>query len=129
MVGAPGAISLGSGLLLPLAFGVGAALWAAASLVLGVAEPWDTEGFWPVYGIALALSTLFGAVAVRRAWLPGVLIIWALLPVMLFHSGPGPLLPVGLMFLAVLSLPAAIVGLLARRFRRAQGRRRAVSDE
>jgi len=95
----------------------GIVLWGGVSLILDVAEPWDSPGYWPAYLIALALSFAFGHFGRSRAWLSGVLLVFAQIPVMLLQSGPGPLLAVGVMYLAILSLPAALIAVAAARLR------------
>lgn len=99
------------------AFGAGLVLWLAASLLLEAPEPWDSPLYWAAYLAGLVLSAVFGFIVRKSGWLCGVLIIFAQLPVLLFQSEPGPLLMVGILFLAALAVPAALVAIAAARFR------------
>ena len=81
-----------------------------------VAEPWDTEAYWPLwYPISLALSAIAGFFLKNDGWLAGAIITLMQLPIMWFNSGVGPLILVGLFFLSVLAVPAVAISLLAGR--------------
>lgn len=88
---------------------VATVLWIIANWVSRTSEPWDSQNFGIFYLLALGIAAGFGYVFPSRAWLWGVIIIFAQLPVMLVQSGVGPLTPLGIIILAGLSLPAALV--------------------
>ena len=75
-------------LLLGAAFVSGLALWTASVVLLGVSEPWDSPRYWIACLAALFLSALFGCLIGRRAWVAGVLVVCAQLPVMLVQRVP-----------------------------------------
>jgi hypothetical protein len=101
----------------------GLALWQLATSVLGTPEPWDSPDYLAFYLAALGLCGVFGFLFPDRPWRWGFIVIFAQLPVMIFHSaGFGPLLVVGLAVLAVQALPAIIAATAASSVR--QRRRR-----
>jgi hypothetical protein len=100
------------------AFGAGIALWMAANLTDNVREPWDGASFWLFYAAALAISAVLGAFAAGGAWAAGAAVVFAMLPVMVVASGADPLMALGLIFLAAMSVPAAGIAELAFRLRR-----------
>ena len=103
-----------------LAIGAGVALWSAIAYVGGRAEPWDAEIYWSVgYPLSLALSLLFGAAFPERPWRWPLGLTFAQLPVMVAAGSGLNLLPLGLVLLAILSLPA----MLAAKLGAALGRR------
>jgi len=103
---------------------VGVGYWATVSGVLGGGEPWDAAAYWTlVYPGALLLSAILGFAMPVRAWLWGIIVVFAQVPVVVAVSGAGPLLIAGVLYAAVLSIPAALVsggsGWIRRRMRRA----------
>ncbi|MEE4206081.1 MAG: hypothetical protein V2I39_07310 [Erythrobacter sp.] len=94
------------GLLSFLGLALGGALWILAALLDGVREPWDGPNFLTFYLTALALSAMLGLFAERLAWLAGACVIFAMLPVMLFATGVGSLIVLGVILLAFMALPA-----------------------
>ena len=94
------------GLLAIFAFALGTTLWIVAGFIDGVGEPWDGRNFWTFYVTALALAAMLGAFAERLAWLAGAYVIFAMLPVMLFATGVGSLIVLGVILLAFMALPA-----------------------
>jgi hypothetical protein len=89
---------------------LGAFYWWLICRVLQVDEPWDAPEYWTfAYPVSLLLSALAGRLLERRGWLGGVAITFAQLPVMWANAGTGPLWPVGLIFLSLLSIPAMAV--------------------
>ena len=92
-----------------LSLGGGSALWAATAVLGGRAEPWDSEAYWTAaYPLALLLAALAGALVPRRTWRWGLAVVFAQLPVM-FAGGSGlGLLPLGLIMLGVLAVPAMV---------------------
>lgn len=98
---------------------VGLAWWAVVSLAIGGGEPWDAAGYWTwAYPGALACSLLLGLAWPQRAWLWGPLVVLAQVPVVVAVSGLGPLLAAGLVYAALLSIPAAVASWAGGRLRR-----------
>lgn len=96
----------------------GLAYWAMVSAASGGIEPWDAPRFWTlVLPGALALGALLGALAPARAWAWGVIVMSAQIPVVAVVAAPGPLLAAGVLYVAVLSVPAALVSWLAAALR------------
>jgi hypothetical protein len=89
--------------------------------VLQVTEPWDSPRYLSTYLLALAGCAATAVVRPERAWRWGIIVIFAQLPVLLAHSGAGPLLAAGVLFLVGQSLPAVAlslaVGALRKRIR------------
>lgn len=89
---------------------IGIAYWAVASAMAGGDEPWDAPAYWTLaYPGALLVSAVLGVTMPGRAWLWGLIVVFAQVPVVIAVSGAGPLLMAGLLYAAVLSLPAALV--------------------
>ena len=102
----------------------GVILWGAATAFSGGRELWDLPWFGTVaYPAALLLSGALGAAFPRRAWLWGA-VVFAVFAAFMFvpGRGDGALLPLGVVLVAVMSLPAmavsAIAGWLRRRLSR-----------
>lgn len=101
------------------AFGVGAIYWWAAAEIGAVAEPWDAPHYWTVaYPLSLLLAVIIGAISRPAAWLQGAVLILAQGAVVIARAAPGPLWPVGLLFLIVLTVPGAIAAALGARLTR-----------
>lgn len=93
---------------------VGIAYWAAVSGMLGGGEPWDASAYWTLaYPGALLLSAVLGFAMPVRAWVWGVIVVFAQVPVVVAVSGAGPLLLAGVLYAAVLAIPAALVSGIA----------------
>jgi hypothetical protein len=92
---------------------LGVSYWWLIRMVLQVGEPWDSPGYWIfAYPVSLLLSARAGRILGEQGWFAGVAITFAQLPVMWVYSGTGPLWLVGLVFLCLLSIPAAIASAL-----------------
>jgi hypothetical protein len=101
----------------------GLVLWLLTTGASGVREPWDAPGFWTLgYPLAIAMAALLGTVWPARSWLWGIIVMTMMAPVMALSGSDLSLLPLGLVALAVLSLPASLAGLIAGRIRRAFSR-------
>lgn len=106
-----------------LALLTGLAYWALVSAMSGGVEPWDAPAFWTIaFPGALALSALLGALAPMRAWAWGAIVMLAQVPVVIALAGAGPLLIVGLLYAAVLAVPAAFVSWAGGASRRCSSR-------
>lgn len=94
----------------------GIILWTVTAAVGGRAEPWDTEVYWSVsYPVSVAASAVLGYVFPKRAWRWGVTLTFTQGAVMLLGGSGLGLLPLGLVLLAILSLPPIAAATLAAR--------------
>lgn len=101
----------------------GLVLWLVTSGASGRREPWDAPEFWSVgYPIAICLSALLGLVWPQRSWVWGFIVMVMMAPVMALKGSDLSLLPLGLVALMVLALPASLAGLITGRIRRALSR-------
>jgi hypothetical protein len=100
----------------------GLASWQGATVVLGKPEAWDSPNYLGFYLAALGLCAAFGYFFPERAWRWGLIIVFAQLPVMLFQSGTGPLMVVGLGFLTAMALPAVAAATATSYLRKLQRR-------
>lgn len=95
----------------------GAAIWALAPALTGHTEPWDSDGLY--YPLALfAAGILLGSIGPRAIWAHAVGIVLGQLLYMLFFLPLGPLLLLGVVFLAgysVLTLGGAGLGAAFRK--------------
>jgi len=109
------AVSLKTGLL----------FWFIVALNTHGGEPWDAGSFWSViYPLALLTSAALGFAFPGRAWLWGLVVMLAQVPVVVLMSGMGPLLLAGLVYATVLAVPAVAVSWLAGLARTRMGRPR-----
>ena len=81
------------------------AYWQGVSLLSVNAEPWDSPGYGIAYLLALGIALVAGWVIGRKAWLIGLAISFAQLPVMLWNSTLGPMAAFGILILAALAVP------------------------
>jgi peptidoglycan/LPS O-acetylase OafA/YrhL len=97
----------------------GVVLWIAASVMSGKREAWDADIYWTVaYPVALALCGLLGIVWPRKPWRWALALFLFQFVGMAIRNGElGGLWPLGLILLAVLSLPGMLVAQLGARFR------------
>ncbi|MET0328371.1 MAG: hypothetical protein ABW163_06340 [Luteimonas sp.] len=96
----------------------GLAYWSLASAFIGGGEPWDAGAYWTLwYPGALVLSAALGLVFPARAWIWGLLVLLAQVPVVAFVSGIGPLMLAGLLYALLLAIPALAVSWAAGRLR------------
>lgn len=102
----------------------GVALWTAAAIAGGRREPWDSALYWSTsYPAALALAVALGLVFPDRPWRWAVALVCSQILVMAASSPSFDLLPLGMIVLAVLSLPAALLAEAGGYVRRRAGRR------
>ena len=81
--------------------------WTVVSAIAGGAEPWDLASFWTiVYPAGLALSAFLGAALKRAQWSAGAIVMFAQIPVVLASSGVSALLAAGIIYAAILAVPA-----------------------
>ena len=93
-----------------------ALFWIAVHRVLDTNEVWDSAGFVWAYPSVIGLTGFFGAIFPRHPVLWGLTAMLAELPVMVWQSGAGPLLLVGIFILLVLAILPVIAACVASRF-------------
>ena len=102
-----------------IAIVAGTILWFATSAMSGRREPWDSSLYWTVaYPIAIVLSGVLGYAFPQKPWRWAAVVIFSQLIVMIVGGSGFGLLPLGVVLLTVLSLPAvglASVGAWLRR--------------
>ncbi|WP_152608635.1 hypothetical protein [Croceibacterium mercuriale] len=105
-------------------FGVSAVYWQGVSMVSGAAEPWDSPAYGIAYLVALAIALAAGLVIGRAAWLIGLAISFAQIPVMLWNGdgAVGNMAAAGLIILAALTLPLIGVAALGTIIRKRRAR-------
>jgi hypothetical protein len=116
--------SISAGTAYALVAAGGALLWVLTSLISGRPEAWDAPFYWTVsYPLAILLAGVVGYLAPHRAWRWGlvVMLVQALVMVVT-SSGSFGLLPLGLLLLGVLSLPATALAVLVAMGRTRWGR-------
>lgn len=85
----------------------GMALWGATALLGGRAEPWDSGLYWTIsYPLALIGAMALGYVFPGRPWRWAVVLVYSQLLVLMASGSGFGLLPLGLVLLGILCLPA-----------------------
>jgi hypothetical protein len=93
----------------PLAIAGGAALWSAIAVLGDRREPWDAAIFWSAgYPLSLLLAAVIGALFPQRTWRWALAVMFAQVPVMVAGGSDFGLLPLGMVMLAILALPAVL---------------------
>lgn len=102
---------------LSVAAGLGAGIWALSPVITGQVEPWDAES--PYYFVSLLVAgAIVGAVIPRHVWVVFLGVVAGQVIYMLIFLPAGPLVPLGMVFLAgygFLSLLGAALGAGLRR--------------
>lgn len=103
-----------------IALGGGAALWLLTMAATGRSEAWDARLYWDLtYPLCIVLAALLGYQTPQRAWRWGFAVIMVQAPVVMFTSGNSwNLLPIGIAYFLVMSLPAIAAAVAAARLRR-----------
>lgn len=97
----------------------GTVLWSATAHFGGRAEPWDSELYWTgAYPAALALSAVLGFAFPHRSWRWALALMLSQTLVMLAGGAGFGLLPLGMILMAVLSVPAVLTARVGARLRR-----------
>ncbi|HXS07732.1 MAG TPA: hypothetical protein VN723_13160 [Rhizomicrobium sp.] len=92
----------------------GLLLWTLTSLLGHQHEPWDAAAYWTVaYPLAVLLSAALAAFHPVKPWRWAATIIFSQLLVMIAGGSDFSLLPLGLLLLVLLSLPAIAAAFLA----------------
>lgn len=101
-----------------IAVAAGLVLWFATSMLGGRREPWDSPVYWTVsYPVAIALAGVLGYVFPERPWRWALVIMFMQMAVMVIGGSGFGLLPLGVILLAVLSLPSVVLAQWAARVR------------
>lgn len=88
----------------------GTLLWATTSMISNKVEPWDAAGYWTVaYPLAIGIAGFLGYLAPERPWRWALVIMFTQVIVMVAGGSGLGLLPLGLILLAILSVPAVVV--------------------
>ena len=102
-----------------IAVSVGLVYWTAFSAIVATKEPWDGPFYWSAaYPGSIAIALVLGFVFRRRAWITGISLTFAQLPIIAVNTSVGPLALVGVAFLAVLSLPVILAAAMTSKRRR-----------
>lgn len=102
-----------------LALAAGLCIWTVTAMLGHRIEPWDDPAYWSVgYPAAVAVAGVLGFVFPERAWRWGAVVMFSQVIVMTARGAGLSLLPMGLILLAILSLPPAGAAMLAARMRR-----------
>ena len=101
-----------------IAAAAGMALWLATSALGGRSEPWDAPIYWSIaYPVALVLAAGLGYFFPQRPWRWALTLMFMQAAIMVLGGAGLGLLPLGLVVLGVLSLPAVLFAWLAARLR------------
>ena len=96
----------------------GSLLWIATAQLAHTREPWDSDLYWTAaYPSAVLLSGLLAIAFPQRPWRWALCLMFSQLAVMLATGSGLGLLPMGLVLLAILAIPAIGMALLAGRLR------------
>ena len=92
---------------------LGLLLWTLTAHGSHRTEPWDAPGYWTIsYPIAIGLSGVLGLTFPQRPWRWAAVLMFSQLVVMLLGGSDASLLPLGLILMAALTLPAAALATL-----------------
>jgi len=102
------------------AFLAGTILWSLATAIAGGREVWDVRLYWTAaYPAALLISGGLAALFPYRPWRWPLVMMFAQVPVMIAFGSNFSLLPLGLVLLAILSLPGMAIAAAIGTWRRA----------
>ncbi len=97
---------------------VGLVLWIATAQFVHKREPWDSDLYWTAaYPAAVLLSGLLAFAFPQRSWRWPLCLMFSQLAVMLANGSDLGLLPLGIVVLAILAIPAIGLALLSARLR------------
>lgn len=93
--------------------------WTVVSAIAGVAEPWDLASYWTIiYPAGLVLSLIMGAVLKKFQWSAGAIVMFAQILPILASSGASAMLGAGIIYSAILSIPAMALSWFGGKLRR-----------
>lgn len=89
---------------------IGLVYWSAYSAIVATNEPWDGPNYWSAaYPGSMVIAVALGFVWRRRAWITGLSLTYAQLPIMLVNTGLNQLAFFGVAILTLLSIPVILV--------------------
>ena len=98
---------------------LGIALWTVAAKLGHRKEPWDSPDYWTLaYPAAIAVCGVLGFLFPDRPCRWALILMFMQLPVMSLNGAGDSLLPLGVILVAVLSLPVIGLGQLGAMLRR-----------
>jgi len=104
-----------------IAVAIGIVVWIGISMVSGRKEAFDSELYYRIgMPVVCLASAAFGFLEPNKSWRWGILPLLGQFSWMLLTQGPGNLLPLGMIFFGILSVPsiiAARIGAFLRRKR------------
>ena len=101
-----------------LSFLAGILLWSVTAWAGHRSEPWDSDIYWSAaYPLSLLISAALGFLFPLRPWRWAAILIFSQLLVMLARGSGLSLLPLGLVMLVCLTLPAAALAWAGARVR------------
>jgi len=101
-----------------LSAAMGVALWIMVAMVTGNREPWDANVYWTgAYPLAVIGSAFLGYLFPEKAWRWAAVVMLMQLVVMTIRGSDLSLWPLALIVLAILTIPPALVGMLAAKLR------------
>jgi hypothetical protein len=96
---------------------LGTLLWTAAAVIAHPRELWDVGAFWLVWLAAILVAGALGLTRASRPFLDSTLLFLPILGVLtvqtLLNGGSASLLPLGLVAVLFLSLPAWVMARIA----------------
>jgi hypothetical protein len=96
--------------------------WLGFSLMVAADEAWDGAFYWSVaYPGSMLLAVALGVVFRQRAWVTGLTLTFAQLPIIILSTGVGPTSLIAVVFLAILSGPVILAAALTSMRRRREG--------
>lgn len=91
---------------------IGAIIWTVFKVIARSQDPTDLLSYWQIgYPVSILLSGIMGLIFPDRPWRWGIYIIFVqLVMTMLLTEGDWNLLPPGILFYALLTVPCIISG-------------------
>ncbi len=98
----------------------GTVLWLVTMAATGSREAWDSPHYWSItYPICIAYGALLGFLDPERPWRWGLALMMVQFLVMMFTSGNSwNLLPIGIAYMLIVSLPVMAAAVLCGWLRR-----------
>ncbi|MBX3329681.1 MAG: hypothetical protein KF722_04710 [Nitrospira sp.] len=92
-----------------IAVAIGIVVWIGISMVSGRREAFDSGLYYSIgMPVVCVASATFGFLEPKKSWRWGILPLLGQFSWMLLTQGPGNLLPLGMIFFGILSVPSII---------------------
>lgn len=92
---------------------IGLVYWSSYRAIASVYEPWDGPDYWSVaYPGSMVIAFGLGLLWRRRAWITGLCLTFAQLPIILVNTGFNRLAFFGVALLTLLSIPVILTAAL-----------------